>query len=579
MRAVLRLVASSWLALSLGLAGLWAPSFVQAAPPANPAEARLAAQLAAGEFAPALRDADGQADPQRRDFWLGQVALAQRGVGDQSGYVSTLGKIASDGTRTATMAAEPPQLGRMGGSQADFDTLIDLIVTTIAPDSWDEVGGPGSISPFPTGVFIDADGLMRRSEPKDAGVELVALRSNAFTPRAQAADPRRQSALRKVSLPRLERHLQLLAAQGRKPDETAAVLAGVSKVQYVFVCPETRDLVIAGPAGNWTTDPEGRIVNADSGRPVLRLDDLIVLLRHFTLGDGAPIGCAIEPEQQGLADLQAYIEKTGQRSLRPGERASWAKGLREALGRQRIDIFGVSPTTRVAQVLVEADYRMKLVGMGLEPGTPDVPSYLQLIDVPRGGSPPPLTVLRWWFALAEKQLEATNERDAWRFPAGSVRVLSENELLAELGRRVHTGQSDPLNLEFARNFTTHFDDLAVKYPVYAELENVFDLSLVAAAIRTHGLAAQVGWSLTGFGDAKRLVLPETAAPKSVESVVNHRVIRKVHVVAGVSGGVSLDPRGRVQADALKAGDYGALTAERQTAAKAAPPAADRWWWD
>lgn len=577
MRAVLRL------GVGRGLAWIWGLSLglsVVVGLAADPDSVRLAEQLAAGEFAPARRAAEAQADPARRDAWLGQVALAQRGAGDQSGYVSTLGRIVDDRTRTVTMAAEPPLAGNRGGSQADFDTLMDLIVTTIAPDSWDEVGGPGSVSPFPTGVLVDADGLLRRSEPKAAGAELVALRATAAAPRgAQDGDPRRASPLRKVSLPRLERHVQLLAAQGRRPDETSAVLAGISKVQYVFVCPETRDLVIAGPAGGWTTDAEGRIINVDSGRPVLRLDDLIVLLRHFTLGDGAPIGCAIEPEQEGLARLQAYIERTGQRSLRPGERNAWAKGLRQALGRQRIDIFGVTPTTRVAQVLVEADYRMKLVGMGLEPGTHQVPSYLALIDVPRGGTPPPLTVLRWWFALAERQLEATAERDAWRFPTGSVRVLSENELLAELGRRVHTGQSDPLNLEFARNFTTHFDDLAVKYPVYAELENVFDLSLVAAAIRTHGLAAKVGWSLSGFGDAQQLRLPQTAAPKSVESVVNHRVIRKVHVVAGVSGGVSLDPRGPVQNDSLKSGDYGALGAERTTAAKAAPATADRWWWD
>lgn len=35
-----------------------------------------------------------------------------------------------------------------GGTQADFDSLIDLIQTTVAPTTWDEVGGPGSISEF-----------------------------------------------------------------------------------------------------------------------------------------------------------------------------------------------------------------------------------------------------------------------------------------------------------------------------------------------------------------------------------------------------------------------------------------------
>ncbi len=32
---------------------------------------------------------------------------------------------------------------------ADYDSLIDMITTIIAPTTWDDVGGPGSIAPFP----------------------------------------------------------------------------------------------------------------------------------------------------------------------------------------------------------------------------------------------------------------------------------------------------------------------------------------------------------------------------------------------------------------------------------------------
>lgn len=35
------------------------------------------------------------------------------------------------------------------GELDDFDTLMDLLVTSVAPDSWDEVGGPGSIDCWP----------------------------------------------------------------------------------------------------------------------------------------------------------------------------------------------------------------------------------------------------------------------------------------------------------------------------------------------------------------------------------------------------------------------------------------------
>ena len=37
---------------------------------------------------------------------------------------------------------------------ADFDTLIELITSTIAPDTWDAVGGPGAIESFPTNLSL-----------------------------------------------------------------------------------------------------------------------------------------------------------------------------------------------------------------------------------------------------------------------------------------------------------------------------------------------------------------------------------------------------------------------------------------
>ena len=44
--------------------------------------------------------------------------------------------------------------GMGGGAQADFDTLIELITTTVKPQTWDEVGGPGSISEFPNNLSL-----------------------------------------------------------------------------------------------------------------------------------------------------------------------------------------------------------------------------------------------------------------------------------------------------------------------------------------------------------------------------------------------------------------------------------------
>jgi hypothetical protein len=47
--------------------------------------------------------------------------------------------------RSAGGSAGPGSLG--GGTEPDYDSLIDLITSTIMPTTWDSVGGPGSIMP------------------------------------------------------------------------------------------------------------------------------------------------------------------------------------------------------------------------------------------------------------------------------------------------------------------------------------------------------------------------------------------------------------------------------------------------
>jgi hypothetical protein len=156
-------------------------------------------------------------------------------------------------------------------------------------------------------------------------------------------------------------------------------------------------------------------------------------------------------------------------------------------------------------------------------------------------------------------------------------VLSENELLAEQGQRVHTGQSEPINRQFAEQFTAHFAELAAKYPVYGELRNIFDLAMAVALIQTNGLAEQVAWDAALLSVNDRLRLPQAPAPRKVQTVINHRVINRRHIVAGVSGGVIVAP-----GDLLK--DPRSVTADdKLTNSKRTPPGDDAavgvWWWD
>ena len=543
---------------------------------------RLAAHVAAGEFGPARQIAAQAEDPHQRDVALQRIASAQAEMGLRSASLSTAADIANDqirGEAFGTIGHQPLGSGaaRGGAAMADFQTLIDLITSTVAPDSWDAVGGPGAAEPFPGGVFVDASGLMRRRPREATAGELDAVREAARRSSGKQ-DVRRASLLRKVSLTRLEREAHRLWAMGKRPEETMRTMAGLQRVRYVFVYPETRDVVLAGPAGAWTADGEGRLVSVDTGRPVLRLDDFVVVLRNAMSPQQGQFGCSITPRQENLASVQAFLRRSAERPLKPYQREAWLEELRSLLGRQDISVFGIEARSRAAGVLVEADYHMKLVGLGIEDGTLGVESYLDSVKPAADGAAPALDVLRWWFTLNYDALRTTASRNAFEIRGSGARVLSENEMLNERGRRVPTGRSDEQNSLFARSFTEHFPALAAKYRVYAEMQNIFDLAIVAALVREENLTDPLGWHLTFFGDDGKYEGEQGIAPQQVESVIRHRIVDRTHILVGVSGGVAVDTRPFVLPSRITTDEYGLLKAERAASLPRELPR-DAWWWD
>lgn len=546
----------------------------------------LDAMLEAGEFGPAQQLAHDVQNPQQRNQWLSRIALAQNDSGARFAAASTLSQVTNDLVRSTALdrmagsffgGGQPNAQG--GGPQADFDSLIELITTTIAPTSWDEVGGPGAISEFEGGVFVNAAGVLQRLVNDNAAGDLVKVHRRALR-HSTNGDIHRHAELRMVSLPKLERAVQLLWAQGREPDAAMQALAGLNKIRYVLVYPATRDVVLAGEAGSWTVNDERRWVSEDSGRPILRLDDLVVLLRNAFGNSPGRFRCSIDPIPENLARTKKFLEESAKKPLRPGRAARdrWLQKLSDNMGQQIITVEGIDPRTRVARTIVEADYRMKLLGMGLEEGTLEVESYLDSIKVPRGSSPPPLDMVRWWFTLDYQAVHSLKNRHAFEWRGQGVKVLSEKELLAENGRRVPTGKSHELAAEFAHRFTQHFKTLAVKYPIYAELQNIFDLALATTLMGTEDLPAQVGWHMTHFGDPKKFQVDLAAAPERVDTVINHRLIHRTRILAGASGGVSVNALTVIKDNRVKFGTFPELEYQH-TNGTPQGMLPDAWWWD
>jgi general secretion pathway protein D len=82
----------------------------------------------------------------------GQRGLVNPKLMAQLANSSGMGGGRAPGGAPGPIGFGPGGLG--GGTQADFDSLIDLITKTIKPTTWDEVGGPGSIQPFDTNLSI-----------------------------------------------------------------------------------------------------------------------------------------------------------------------------------------------------------------------------------------------------------------------------------------------------------------------------------------------------------------------------------------------------------------------------------------
>ena len=566
------------LVVNLGSGLLSGPKNLAAQRP-DPQAARFQKFLSVGEFGPARALVEETADRMVRDRLLARLAAAQAAVGSSSASISSLNAMRSDRLRGKAISeiAQGHGAGSPGGAaMADFDSLIELITTTVAPDSWEEVGGAGTVESFAGGVYVNPAGVLQRLR-KNYPSALFDIRSAGLVSSRGAPLNKNQlyqaSALRKVSLNRLEKQIQLRWLQGQEPAEAMRYLAGIYRVEYLLVYPDTGDIVIAGPAGRWQPAVDGRMTNVTTGKPVLQLDDLVVLLRNSYRPDSR-FGCSINPRQNNLAATRAYLQKTSGETIKASRREQWLSGLRNAMGKQDVVVFGIDPETHAARVLVEADYHMKLIGMGLEPGTPGVTGYLENVS----GKTTSMNLLRWWFTLNYDAVESTLQRNAYQLRGPGVKVLSENELLTQQGQRVQTGKSDLLTQQFAQDFTRHFEALAIRYPVYAELRNIFDLALVSALVHAEDLGGQVDWSASHFRDPAKYRVRRAVAPLEVESVINHRVLGGKQIVAGVSGGVQVDPRSLSRPAAIKTDHYGLMkAAHRDSVPKQL--GGYRWWWD
>jgi len=423
---------------------------------------------------------------------------------------------------------------------------------------------------LPGGVIVDAQGVLQKRVFPDEGGQLLRERTAA----AKAALGREltsYSKLRKVSLNRLE---QVVMEHNGVLTDAMKYLAGLQRVKYVFYYPETKDIVLAGPAEGWVSDSTGRVIGMTSGRPVVQLQDLVVALRMFPAGStkGPAVTCSIDPTKEGLAAMQKFLQQAGGYAT-PQMTQTITDGLRTALGLQTISISGVSPKTNMARILVEADYRMKLIGIGLE--RPPV----KLISFVQQANPTQISrnaLFRWYFVPDYQCVRMADDGLAMELVGDGVKLIGEDELVNQSGERQSAGAQNKASLAFAQSFTQKYAQLAERSPVYAELRNVVDLCVVAAFLQQSDYYGKAGWSMPFFGSEQSYAVEVHNAPRQVESAVA-AYWKGNRLTTPIGGGVRIEASHALNKANRLSDEKGAVAKTRQEIKLNL--AKDQWWWD
>jgi len=412
------------------------------------------------------------------------------------------------------------------------------------------------------GIFIDPRGAVSNAQRDQIG-ELRKERLSALQP--VPGDLNQPAKIRKVSLRMLSEAIgECLRKDQPLPDEIKC-LAGLQRIQYVFVYPEQNDIVLAGYGEGWQVDPRGNLVGITTGRPVLMLDDLLVALRTARQASQGGISCSIDPTKEGLAKLQAALPTLG---LNP---KLAAQKMERELGPQIVSFTGVPTFSHFARVLLAADFRMKRIAMRFDPSPVNgLPDYLHMLKGAKNAAMQNV-LPRWWLTTDYDPLLTDGEGLAWELRGPGVKAMSEDDFVDAQGNRTHSGKASPLPQKWADLMTAKYDELSIKEPIFGELRNCMDLAVVAALIDKENLAAKAGLNLGLLLDADELPTEEYLTPKQIDTKASFISTKDSYIISA-SGGVAINSW--PAADRKETSDK--LAPVRTAAAESR---AKSWWWN
>jgi len=183
-------------------------------------------------------------------------------------------------------------------------------------------------------------------------------------------------------------------------------------------------------------------------------------------------------------------------------------------------------------------------------------------------------LFRWFFVPDYQCLRVSDDNLAMELVGDGVKLIGEDELVAASGVRQSAARSNKASQLFVTSFTKKYAELAERSPVYAELRNVIDLSVMAAFMQEQDYYGKAGWSMPFLGDERSFACEVQPAPKQVESAVA-AIWKGNRLTTPIGGGVHIEARQALRSENRLNDEKGTVAGLRQ--GQKLPEG--RWWWD
>ena len=201
-----------------------------------------------------------------------------------------------------------------------------------------------------------------------------------------------------------------------------------------------------------------------------------------------------------------------------------------------------------------ADYELKRYGLGL--AKPTVAGVGNGVDNSRSAAN------KFWFELSYQPILVSPDGLAYGLRGPRLGVKAGGFDFDPRG-------ATPKAVEFSKKMAQNIEALSAAEPLFADLQNLADLTVVAALIQKDRLDAKAGWDSSPLFDDKAFPVDRIPTPKNAATLVSHTN------GSMAAGGVVLTPAKALAEAGREKDEKGTLGTPKDQATKLRKSAGDK----